>query len=232
MLSLLIGSHHDVFYSIMIHKLSICWLGFHNLIFISKGLFQMYLWRTAICQVYCERIRRMGLSSFLPRRTVFSMVYGRNLVLSLKQTIYRGHSTSRYSASIWSSPIKQNDDHIWNPGSFQSLGQSRSSRQKIKVSVIPVCRASMVAQMAKNLPANAGDPGSILGWEDPLEKEMATHSSILAWRIPRTEELGGLQSMGLQRVRHDWDTKTFIPVHMCSVAQLRWLFPTPCTVAH
>ena len=42
-----------------------------------------------------------------------------------------------------------------------------------------------------------------LGWEDPLEKEMATHSSILAWEIPRTEEPGGLQSMGLQRVGHD-----------------------------
>ena len=43
-----------------------------------------------------------------------------------------------------------------------------------------------------------------LGQEDPLEKEMATHSSILAWRIPWTEKPGGLQSMGLQRVRHDW----------------------------
>ena len=42
-----------------------------------------------------------------------------------------------------------------------------------------------------------------LGWEDPLEKEMATHSSILAWRIPWTEEFGKLQSMGSQRVRHD-----------------------------
>ena len=47
-----------------------------------------------------------------------------------------------------------------------------------------------------------------LGWEDPLEEGMATHSSVLAWRIPRTEELGGLQSMGLQRVRHDWVTNT------------------------
>ena len=42
-----------------------------------------------------------------------------------------------------------------------------------------------------------------LGWEDPLEKEMATHSSILAWKIPWTEEPGGLQSTGQQRVRHD-----------------------------
>ena len=44
---------------------------------------------------------------------------------------------------------------------------------------------------------------SSLGWEDPLEEGMATHSSILAWRIPWTEEPGGLQSLGLQSVRHD-----------------------------
>ena len=50
---------------------------------------------------------------------------------------------------------------------------------------------------------NGGDPGSIPGLEDPLEKGMAIHSSILAWRIPWTEEPGRLQSMGLQRVGHD-----------------------------
>ena len=50
---------------------------------------------------------------------------------------------------------------------------------------------------------NAGDPGSMLGQEDPLEKGTATHSSILAWRIPQTEEPDRLQSMGSQRVRHD-----------------------------
>ena len=55
--------------------------------------------------------------------------------------------------------------------------------------------------------ASVGDAGSILGWEDPLEKEMATHSSTLAWKIPWTEEPGGLQSMGSQRVRHDLTTK-------------------------
>ena len=52
--------------------------------------------------------------------------------------------------------------------------------------------------MVKNLPANAGDSGLILGWEDLLEEEMTTHSNILAWRIPRTEEPGGPQSMGSQ----------------------------------
>ena len=50
---------------------------------------------------------------------------------------------------------------------------------------------------------NVGDLGSSLGQEDPLEKEMATHSSTLAWRIPWREEPGRLQSMGSQRVRHD-----------------------------
>ena len=60
--------------------------------------------------------------------------------------------------------------------------------------------------MVKNPPADAGDArdlGSIPGQEDPLEEEMATHSSILAWRIPWTEEPGSLPSMGSQRVGHD-----------------------------
>ena len=64
-------------------------------------------------------------------------------------------------------------------------------------------RASLLAQSVKNLPAMQETQVQSLGWEDPLEKEMATHSSILAWKIPWTEEPGGLQSMGLQRVQHD-----------------------------
>ena len=59
--------------------------------------------------------------------------------------------------------------------------------------------------MIKNLPASAGnvrDRHSIPGWEDPLEKGMASHSSILAWRILWTKEPGGLQSVELHRVRH------------------------------
>ena len=60
--------------------------------------------------------------------------------------------------------------------------------------------------MVKNPPANEGDLRDVvpsLSWEDPLEDGMATHSSILAWRIPWTEKAGGLQSIVLQRVRHD-----------------------------
>ena len=61
----------------------------------------------------------------------------------------------------------------------------------------------MVAQTVKRLSAVQETQVQSLGWEDPLEKEMATHSSNLAWTIPWTEEPGGLQSMGSQRVGHD-----------------------------
>ena len=60
-----------------------------------------------------------------------------------------------------------------------------------------------VAQMVKKLPAMQETQVQSLDWEDPLEKSMATHASILAWRIPGTEEPGGLQSVGSHRVRQD-----------------------------
>ena len=66
-----------------------------------------------------------------------------------------------------------------------------------------IIRASLVAQTVKNPPAMQETQVQSLGREDPLEKEMATHSSILAWRIPWTEESGRLQSMGSQRISQD-----------------------------
>ena len=78
--------------------------------------------------------------------------------------------------------------------------------------------ASLVAQRLKCLPSMQETWVWSLGWEDPLEKEMATHSSILAWRIPWMEELGGLQSMGSQRVRHNWGSS----VHFTSILIGDW----------
>ena len=69
--------------------------------------------------------------------------------------------------------------------------------------ILSSLRAFLVAQLVKNLPAIRETWVGSLGWEDPLEKGKATHSSILAWRIPWTEEPGGLQSMGSQGVRHN-----------------------------
>ena len=70
------------------------------------------------------------------------------------------------------------------------------------MSKIYVNVASLVAQLVNHLPAVQETQVRSLGQEDPLEKRMATHSSILAWRIPWTEEADGLQSMGLQRIGH------------------------------
>ena len=77
------------------------------------------------------------------------------------------------------------------------------------------CLFSLVAQMVKHLPTMQETQVRSLGWEDPLEKEMATHSSTLAWIIPWTEERCRLQSMGSQRVGHDWATSLLFTSLKC-----------------
>ena len=74
--------------------------------------------------------------------------------------------------------------------------------------------ASLVAQMVKRLPTMRETWVRSLGQEDPLEKEMATHSSTLAWRISQMEEPGRLQSTGSQRVRHSWATSLSLSLFM------------------
>ena len=102
--------------------------------------------------------------------------------------------------------------------------------------------------MVENLPAMWETWVQSLGWEDPMEESMASHSSILAWRIPWTEEPGGLQLLGLQRVRHDWMTVEHTPPSICiyliyfinqallllllSRFSRVWLCATPETAAH
>ena len=91
--------------------------------------------------------------------------------------------------------------------------QHRFTQSIIKILSMPLTRAdnpllccywvSLLAQQVKSLPAVWESRVRSLAWEDVLEKERATHSGILAWRIPWTEEPGGLQSMGSHRVRHD-----------------------------
>ena len=76
-------------------------------------------------------------------------------------------------------------------------------------------RASLVAQMVKCLPAMPETLVQSLGWEDPMEKEMATDSSIFVWKIPWTEEPGRLQSMGSQRAGHDWATSLSLSACHC-----------------
>ena len=77
--------------------------------------------------------------------------------------------------------------------------------------------ASLVAQLVNNLPAVQKTQVWSLSWKDLLEKEMATHSSILAWKISWTQEPGGLQAMVSQRVGHDWTTNTYCTWGMISM---------------
>ena len=96
---------------------------------------------------------------------------------------------------------------VWSIYLFQKMCEEK--RKWLKAVAINDW-ACLVAQKVNNLPAVQETRVRSLGWENPLEKEMATCSSILAWEIPWTEEPGGLQSMGSQRVRHDWGTNTSI----------------------
>ena len=95
-------------------------------------------------------------------------------------------------------------------------------QQSDLVILIHVHMASLVAQLVKSLPAMWETWVQSLGWEDPLETEMATYSSILACRIPSTEEPGGLQSTGSQRVGHNWGTDT----HTCMYISVLNIVPS------
>ena len=84
----------------------------------------------------------------------------------------------------------------------------RNFFQKYFLAHGPSLIPSLGAQTVKNLPAIQETQVQSLGWEDPLEKGMVTHSSILSWRIPWTEEPGGLQPTESERVGHDWEMNT------------------------
>ena len=113
----------------------------------------------------------------------------RNLMLSPQLTSWiTGSCSAHSSAAIWEAS-----------GNLAGQTSAWSHRQNT-VPFSSSLSESLVTQMVKNLPVMQFQS---LGWEDPLEKGMAAHSSILAQRIPWTEEPGGLQSTGSQRVRHD-----------------------------
>ena len=108
-------------------------------------------------------------------------------------------------SSGWLDALFDREDGLAGPPSPTHAEKiwSKAVSPKVSAGEISPFWASLVAQMVKNLPEMQETWVSSLVQEDPLEKGMATHSSILAWRISWPEEPGGLQSMGLQRVRHD-----------------------------
>ena len=125
---------------------------------------------------------------------------------------------SIFNVSTWiSSHVKVN---LW-PLGRDGLGESYSCFTTVYCILY---WASLVAQTIKNLPAMQEIQVQFLGWKDSLEKGMATHSSILAWRIPWAEEPGGPQSMGSQRVKHDWVNNTFYCCHK-KLPKAKWFKP-------
>ena len=92
---------------------------------------------------------------------------------------------------------------IEEPSRLQSMGSQSRTQLKRFSTHVHMHWTSLVAQMVKSLPTVWETWVQSLGWEDPLEKEMATHSSILVWKTPWTEKPGRLQSTGSKRVRHD-----------------------------
>ena len=125
--------------------------------------------------------------------------WAESLCLRLVQhlTKYQGEETSGKAPLMWYNWVGEG----LAKASFINL-------YLILFSLCPKTSKSEVTHLVKNPPAMQETQVKSLGWEDSLEKGTAILSSILSWRIPWTEEPGGLQSMGLQRVRHDWVTNT------------------------
>ena len=120
------------------------------------------------------------------------------------------------------SRIPKPDSEEYNVGRFLEHRTKRTKLCFLKSFhyCAPFLGISLVAQTVKHLPAMQETWVRSLGQEDPLEKKMATHSSILAWKIPWTEEPGRLESMGSQRVGHDWATS----LHFTSLfPMLKWM---------
>ena len=118
----------------------------------------------------------------------------------------------------------------WNLiSAHQFLYMKCRSDEEASMLVTGYCLAPLVAQEVKNLPTKREIRVWSLGQEDPLEKEMATHSSILVWRISWTEEPGGLQSMRSQRDGLDWVTNTHYwqQMEFCCWPDVTHLFLTP-----
>ena len=113
---------------------------------------------------------------------------------------------------------------MWLSVVFFVLVRNLLSFLDILITFLPNFGTSLVAQMIKSLPAMWETQVQSLGLEDLLEKEMATHSSILAWKIPWMKEPGGLQSMESQRVRHNWATHTHQILEIFRYCFLKYFF--------
>ena len=129
----------------------------------------------------------------------------------LKPMLSRDCAPQQEKSPRWVAHPPQLEISLYLPYLDKACTQHQSSKaaRSYFLNCVPILWAFLEAQMVNNMPAIQETQLRSLGWEDPLEEGMATHSSILVWRIPWTEEPGGLQSIWLQRVRHDWSNLVY-----------------------
>ena len=149
-------------------------------------------WQNSVWGIITEEVAGTVMEEILEHRTRSGKVQWRKWLL--RSDFKDELSSVSYSLS-WSRSRKG------GAGQSAQLVQSPERNRNI----LSVAKDFPGSSVVKNPPANAGETSSIPG--SSLEEEMATYSSILAWKIPWTEEPGGLQSMGLQRVGHSWVTE-------------------------
>ena len=144
--------------------------------------------------------KNIGLGSHSLLQGIFPTQGSNSGILDCRWILYHLSHHLKAKGLSKGSPLKT---LTFKPGRLQSRGS-----QRVRYNWATSLSLSLVVQMVNNLPAMQETRVQSLGQEDPLEKKMATHSSILAWRIPRTEEPGGPQSLQSQRVKQDWVTNT------------------------
>ena len=155
-----------------------------------------WCWGYTLCKEQWICIHR-----FVPLHIVFG-----NLRVGNLTQLYNYHKRKTFRPNFWGFPSGLNGkESACNEGDLGLI--PRTGRPWLPTPV------SLGLPQVMNLPAMWETRVHSLGQEDPLEKGMATHSSILAWRIPWIEEPGGLQSLGSQRIKHDWATYTLSTNH-------------------
>ena len=208
----------------------ICWSAISTLVFpLKKSVFFYTIEPQCVYVSVCKRVSLTLCNPIvcsLPGSSVHETFQARVLEW-FAFSCFRGSSWPRDQTQVSVSPTLVGRFFITGPPAKPRATVQWLKSEKKKLTLPNTITASLVAQMVKHLPAMRETRVRFLGWEDPLEKEMTIHSSTLAWKILWMEEPDRLQSMGLQRVRHDWATSLHFNTITKSITHLQILSNDP-----
>ena len=183
-----------------------------------------------VCVCVCKRVSLTLCNPIVcsPPDSSVHEIFQARILECFAFSCFRGSSWPRVQTQVSVSPALAGTFFtIGPPAKPRATVQWLKSEKKKKLTLPNTITASLVAQTIKHLPAMRETWVRFLGWKDPLEKEMAIHSSTLVWKILRMEEPDRLQSMGLQRVRHDWATSLHFDTITKSITLLQILSNDP-----